>query len=251
MQLEGKRIIVTGSASGIGAATVSAYTTQGARVVGIDVDDERGKAVAAEAGASYLHGDVAVGESVRQAFADATRELGGLDVLAHIAGVEPAAPAESITEEDWDRVLDVNAKGTMLTNQAAFDALRESRGAIINFASAAGVLGQPRSAHYAASKGAVLAWTRTIAREWGAYGIRANSLAPAMWTPMFDEHRARLSPDELAMLDMSLLHTIPLGGKLGDPAADMAPVMVFLASDASHFITGQTLPVDGGLLMLS
>jgi NAD(P)-dependent dehydrogenase (short-subunit alcohol dehydrogenase family) len=251
MLLAGKRIIVTGGASGIGAATVRAYAREGASVVSLDVDDKGGKAVAEAAEVSYRHCDVSDRSEVRAVFAAAIDELGGLDVLAHIAGIERGVPAEDIPEDEWDQVLDVNAKGTMLTNQVAFTAMREHGGAIINFGSAAGVLGQPGSAHYSASKGAVLAWTRTAAREWGQYGIRVNAVAPGMWTPMFDAHRERLGADGAAMLDLAMAQMVPLGGKLGDAEADMAPVMVFLASDASHFITGQTLPVDGGLMMLT
>jgi NAD(P)-dependent dehydrogenase (short-subunit alcohol dehydrogenase family) len=251
MLLDGKRIIVTGGASGIGGATARAYASEGAHVISLDVDDEGGKRVANQASVTYLHCDVSNRSEVRAVFAEAIEELGGLDVLAHIAGVERSSPSEDITEEEWDWIIDVNAKGTMLTNQAAFPALREHGGAIINFGSAAGVMGQPGAAHYSASKGAVVAWTRTIAREWGQYKIRANAVAPAIWTPMFDAHREQLGPEGTAMLDMMMLQMMPLGGKLGDPDGEMAPVMVFLASDASHFITGQTLPVDGGLMMLT
>ena len=248
MLLEGKRIIVTGAAGGIGAATVRAYVREGARVVALDVEDAGGRAVAKETGASYRHCDVSERAEVDTCFAAAVEELGGLDVLAHAAGIEPGCPAEEIDDEQWSRVLDVNARGTLLTNQAAFRALRAQGGAILNFASAAGVLGQPGSASYAASKAAVLGWTRTVAREWGPYRIRVNAIAPGMVTPMYEAHVARLPAEAREAVSGRLAQDIPLGGTLGDPDADMAPVMVFLASDASHFITGQTLSVDGGLM---
>jgi NAD(P)-dependent dehydrogenase (short-subunit alcohol dehydrogenase family) len=92
-----------------------------------------------------------------------------------------------------------------------------------------------------------MALTRTIAGDWGRYGIRANSVVPAIWTPMFDEARGRMSAEELAALDATFAALIPLGGKLGDPSTDLAPVLVFLASDASKFITGQIISVNGGL----
>jgi NAD(P)-dependent dehydrogenase (short-subunit alcohol dehydrogenase family) len=134
----------------------------------------------------------------------------------------------------------------MLVNKAVFPHMKADGGAIINFASQAGVRGEPGSGHYAASKAAVIAWTRTIADEWGPRGIRANVVAPAVWTPMYDDFRQALNQDELADHDQQLRRVIPLGGKLGDPRRDLAPALVFLASDASRFITGQTLAVDGG-----
>jgi NAD(P)-dependent dehydrogenase (short-subunit alcohol dehydrogenase family) len=95
-----------------------------------------------------------------------------------------------------------------------------------------------------------MAWTRTVAQEWARYGITVNSVVPAIWTPMYDRHRARMRDDERTMHDLAMAHVIPLGGKLGDPDHDMAPVMVFLASDASRFMTGQAIVVDGGMVML-
>jgi NAD(P)-dependent dehydrogenase (short-subunit alcohol dehydrogenase family) len=121
---------------------------------------------------------------------------------------------------------------------------------IINFGSGAGIRGQRGSAHYAAAKGAVMAWTRTVAQEWAPHGISVNSIVPAMWTPMYDAHRARMSPEQLAVHDLTMRHVIPLGGRLGDPDRDMAPVLVFLAGDGARFMTGQAIAVDGGMIML-
>jgi NAD(P)-dependent dehydrogenase (short-subunit alcohol dehydrogenase family) len=252
MLLDGRRIIVTGGASGIGAATAAAYAREGARVVVLDVDDASGERVAAEIGpaARYQHCDVADRAAVIVAFEQAAGWLGGVDVLAHAAGVERAAAAEDITEADWDLVLGVNAKGTVFTNQAAFRYLRDRGGRIINFGSAAALRGQRGGAHYAAAKAAVLAWTRTVAQEWARYAITVNAVLPAMWTPMYEAYRARLSAEELAMHDLGLRHAIPLGGRLGDPARDLAPLMVFLAGDGARFITGQAFCVDGGMVML-
>src|SRR5262249_28486431 len=124
MQLVGKRIVVTGAAGGIGAATVRAYTREGAQVVALDVDDAGGEVVAKDAGATYCHCDVSNRAEVDDVFTSVITELGGLDVLAHTVGIEPSAPAEDMTEDQWDLVLGVNAKGTVLTNQAAFRAMR-------------------------------------------------------------------------------------------------------------------------------
>jgi NAD(P)-dependent dehydrogenase (short-subunit alcohol dehydrogenase family) len=167
----------------------------------------------------------------------------------NIAGVERKSPAESITQDDWDLMFDVNARGTLNTNQAAFVHLKERGGHIVNFASAAGVMGVPGLAHYSAAKAAVLGWTRTAAKEWGKYRITVNALAPAMWTPMYEKFRARLDADQLAAHDAFMAQQIPLGGRLGDPDTAMAPVLLFLVSDGANFITGQTLAVDGGLMI--
>jgi NAD(P)-dependent dehydrogenase (short-subunit alcohol dehydrogenase family) len=253
MLLEGKRIVVTGGANGIAAATVRAYAREGATVWSLDVADDKGRQVAADAGpaVAYRHCDIAVRDEVFAAIDDAARAMGGLDVLANVAAVERGTPAEDIPDAEWDVVFAVNVKGTLYTNQAAFRHLRDGGGGVIvNFGSGAGIRGQRGSAHYSASKAAVMAWTRTVAQEWGCHGIRVNNVVPAIWTPMYDEYRARMSDQERAIHDMAMQHVIPLGGRLGDPDGDAAPVMVFLASDASRFITGQAIVIDGGMVML-
>lgn len=251
--LTGKRVIVTGTAGGIGASAVRALAAAGARVAALDVNDAAGREVAAAAPgpgcAHYLHCDIRDRSEVEHAFAAAAARFGGLDALVNIAGVERAAPAEQIADADWDLMFDVNARGTLHTNQAAFVHLRERGGRILNFASAAGVMGLPGCAHYSAAKAAVLGWTRTVAKEWARYGITVNALAPGMWTPMYEAHRARMPAGELQAHDAMMGRAIPLGGKLGDPDRDMAPVLVFLLSDGARFITGQTLAVDGGLMI--
>lgn len=255
MKIEGKRVIVTGTASGIGASALAALVRAGARVVGMDVSDANGAEVAAAAaktgpgGASYLHCDVSQRDEVEQAFSDAVGTLGGLDALINIAGVERKSPAEDIAQAEWDLMFDVNARGTLNTNQAAFKHLKGQGGRIINFASAAGVMGVPGLAHYSAAKAAVLGWTRTAAKEWGKHGIAVNAVAPGMWTPMYEHFRARLDEVQLKAHDTMMAGQIPLGGRLGDPDRDMAPVLVFLVSDGARFITGQTLAVDGGLMI--
>lgn len=252
MLLKGKRIIVTGGASGIGAATVRSYVREGARVVSLDVNHADGERVAREAGsgAAYMPCDIADRAAVGAAFDRAVSELGGLDVMANVAGIERRTPAEDIADDEWDAVFAINVKGTLYTNQAAFRAMRDGGGRIINFGSGAGIRGQAGSAHYSASKGAVMAWTRTVAQEWAKYRITVNSVVPAIWTPMYDAYRSRMSDQERMIHDMAMQHVVPLGGKLGDPDADAGPVMIFLASDLSHFMTGQCFAVDGGMIML-
>ncbi|MGE0387119.1 MAG: SDR family NAD(P)-dependent oxidoreductase [Gammaproteobacteria bacterium] len=257
MQLQGKRIVITGGASGMGAAVVRAYVAEGASVVSMDVNDEDGIAIAQSATqhgpgrAHYRHCDVSAKAEVDAAVDGAVRDLGGLDVLVNAAGIERTSCAEDIDVAEWERICAVNVTGTILTNQAAFRHLKDRGGRIINFGSAAGVSGMVGAAHYSASKGAVLAWTRTCAREWGRYGITVNAMAPCIWTPMYDSHRARMTAAELAAHDAAMAAAIPIGGRLGDPDRDFVPMMVFLAGDGARFITGQTIAVDGGALMLS
>lgn len=251
-QLTGRRIIVTGGARGIGAAVVKAYVEQGARVVSLDLGESPD--IQAAQGDGWSKGqpcDIADSASVQRAFAWACEQMGGLDVLVHAAGIAPNAKAEDIELDQWEQVFAVNARGTFLTNRAAYERLKDHGGRIINFASAAGVMGQPGKAHYAASKGAVLAWTRTVAREWGPSGVTVNAIAPAMWTPMYDATRASMSAEQLQQHDAFMAENIPLGGQLGDAEKDLAPMLVFLAGEGSRFITGQTIVIDGGMLMLS
>ena len=190
MNLESKRIIVTGCASGMGAATVRAYTGAGASVVGMDIVEDAGSSVCADAtgpgSAIFLPVDVAEYDSVQEAFGKAVGHLGGLDVLAHPAAVHSAGAAEAIPAADWDRIFGINVRGTMLTTQAAHPHLKEAGGgAIINFGSISGQRAESGSAAYSATKGAVHAWTRSAAGAWGADNIRVNAVLPAIATPMF------------------------------------------------------------------
>ena len=250
--LANKKIIVTGAARGIGASATRALAAAGAMVTGLDLSGPPADTAESPPSSVFAYEtcDVSSRASTRAAVDRAVAAMGGLDVLIHAAGVQRYTPAEAITDEEWELVVGVNARGTMTAIQAVFPHLRDRGGRIVNFASAAGALGLRGCAHYAASKGAVLAWTRTIAQEWGPYGISVNAIAPGMWTPMYDATRAGMTPDQLEAHDRGMAMLIPLGGRLGDPDADMAPVLVFLASDASRFITGQTLAVDGGLMMV-
>lgn len=256
MDIKGKRVILTGGASGIGASAVQGLAAAGVRLVVLDIADEAGQAHVAAANdaagadtASYIHCDVADRTMVDKAFDEAVRVLGGLDTLLHIAGYELTDPAEDITDAHWERMMAVNARGTMNTNQAAFRHLRDTGGSIVNFGSAAGVRGMPGGAAYSASKGAVLAWTRTVAQEWARFNIRVNAVAPGMWTPMYDAHIAPMSPEERVQHDAIMAGVIPLGGKLGTPDTDLTPFLLFMVSDGARFITAQTLAIDGGMLI--
>ncbi len=255
MELQGKRIIVTGGAQGIGESVVRAYAGAGATVASMDRQAELGAKVAAEATAkgpgkvAFYELDVTSREDVEAKFKQAAADMGGLDVLVNVAGVHRHCPPDQIPEDLYDFLFRVNVLGTMNTNGVAYQLMKPAgTGNIINFGSESGLTGELNNGLYAATKAAVHTWTRNTARQWGPDGIRVNSVLPYMWTKMYDDFRAALSPEALAEHEKDTARDIPLGGAFGKADRDLAPVMIFLASDGSHFMTGQMFPVDGGLV---
>lgn len=247
-RLDGQRIIITGGASGMGATLVEHLPGLGAEVASIDLSPS-GAARASAVGVPFFEADVASEESITGAVDAAVRELGGLDCLVHAAGIAPFGAPEEVTVASWERVMRINALGTILADQAVFRHLRDGGGRILNFASSAGISGIPFKAAYSMSKGAVVAWTRTAAQAWGQHGVTVNMIAPAIWTRMFEGTRQALNEEELAELDAGFARTIPIGGKLGDPVGDFLAPMSFYCSPGAKFITGQIVAIDGGLLM--
>jgi 3-oxoacyl-[acyl-carrier protein] reductase len=245
--LHGRRILVTGGATGIGAAAVQVLSEAGADVVAA----YHQTSPAERAGVSWVQCDVRDSAAVDDMVTQAAETLGGLDVLLHAAGLwQPGIPGQ-ITGEDIDFLVDTNLKATIFTNQAAYAVMRKDGGGrIINFGSGEAVMGSPISAVYAATKGAVAAWTRSVARAWAAEKVSAVALAPAVQTPGADRLREFLGPEAAEFIDEQIKSTIPLGGALGDPVDDLGPTLVFLCSEGSRFITGQLIAVDGGLVML-
>jgi 3-oxoacyl-[acyl-carrier protein] reductase len=245
--LQGRRILVTGGATGIGAAAVQVLSEAGAAVVAT----YHQTAPPERAGVSWLQCDVRDSAEVDAMVRAAAETLGGLDVLLHAAGLwRPGIPGQ-ITGEDIDFLVDTNLRATIFTNQSAYAVMRKTGGGrIINFGSGEAVMGSPISAVYAATKGAVAAWTRSIARAWAAEKVSAIALAPAVQTPGADRLREFLGPAAAEFIDEQIKSTIPLGGALGDPVDDLGPTLVFLCGEGSRFITGQLIAVDGGLVML-
>jgi NAD(P)-dependent dehydrogenase (short-subunit alcohol dehydrogenase family) len=247
-QLTGRKFIVTGAGRGIGCAVADAFLAEGAMVTKMDIRFSNDVQPETDFSSSVLC-DISSRAGVESAFAEAVDRMAGLDGLVNVAGIMGRLAAEAIDDDSWNAMMDVNVRGTFLTNQAAFRYLKDRGGRIVNFGSDAGLIPSPTSAHYSASKGAVIAWTRSIAHEWGMYGITVNCVLPAIWTPMYEEQRSRLNPAELEAHDLRMATTIPIGGRLGDPIRDLAPVLIFLVSEASHFVTGQLMSVSGGLGM--
>lgn len=245
--LDGRRVLVTGGATGIGAAAVSTLSAAGAQVVATYHQTPPNDV----AGVAWLQCDVRDPAAVDEMVRAAADRMGGLDVLVHAAGLWQAGVPGQITTEDIDFLVDTNLKATIFTNQSAYAVMRAfGGGRIINFGSAEAVMGSPISAVYAATKGAVSAWTRSVARAWAAEKVSVLALAPAVQTAGADRLREFLGPAASDFIDEQLKSTIPLGGALGDPVRDLGPALVFFCSAASHFMTGQLVAVDGGLVML-
>jgi NAD(P)-dependent dehydrogenase (short-subunit alcohol dehydrogenase family) len=248
--LPGRRIIVVGGAQGAGEAAVDAYLAAGARVVSLDISQgERDDGRPADRFRA-ARCDVAVQQQVDDRFAEAAEFLGGgLDAICVPAGVTERLEPEDITEERMLRILQINVMGTMFTNQAAFRYMKETGGSIINFSSIAGIRGRPMRAHYAATKGAVAAWTRAIAGDWAKYNIRANAVAPMIYTSIVDKVRNQLSPEKQIAFDKSIGENQLLPGGLRTPDS-IGGLLTLLASEGSSYITGQIFSVDGGAMML-
>jgi NAD(P)-dependent dehydrogenase (short-subunit alcohol dehydrogenase family) len=248
--LADKRVIITGAASGIGAGAARLLAAQGARVAALDLNktllERTTGEISGDACRSWIC-DVSDETAVESVFREATDWLGGLTSVVHAAGVLRYKDAQDFSVADWHFVMNVNALGTFLVDRAAFPHLRDDGGSIVNVGSLSGVRGHPGNAVYAASKGAVMSWTRTVAQEWGPFGIRVNALAPVAETAMSEIPKG--SPEEQAAILKRVGESIPLR-RMGDPDRDIAPAIAFLVSDASHYITGQVLPVDGGSIMV-
>ncbi|MCH8226089.1 MAG: glucose 1-dehydrogenase [Chloroflexi bacterium] len=245
-RLDGKVAIISGGARGQGAAEARMFAREGAKVVIGDVLDAEGTRVAAEISESggdalYVHLDVTQEEDWRSAVEAAVSSFGKLDILVNNAGIWRRGRVEDTTVEDWDMIMDVNAKGVFLGTKLAIPEMRKAGGgSIINISSTAGLVGGPRSSAYTASKGAVRLFTKATAVQYAREGIRANSVHPGpIDTPMIQQ----VWQGEEQSREAALART-PLG-RIGTPE-DIAYGVLFLASDESSFMTGSELVIDGG-----
>ena len=246
MILENKIILITGGASGIGHACALAYVQEGATVAVIDKDAAALQALEARLGAahSFLTADLTSGTAIRQAIESVLRRYGRLNAIHNNAGVaSPSKPLHATTEEEWEQVMNVNARGIYYTTRYGIAALKASRGCILNTSSLVGETGQENHAAYAGSKGAVNALTKAMALDYAADGIRVNAVAPAgVWTPMLRQW-SREQPDT-AGIEQYLDNIHALG--YCPEADEIADVCAFLLSDKARFITGCIMPVSGG-----
>ncbi|MBB65090.1 MAG: 3-oxoacyl-ACP reductase [Waddliaceae bacterium] len=246
--LKGKVALVTGGTRGIGRGIAQKFAEQGAIVYVVGQNSERGEKAAlelrTESGNNEVHFmqlDVADTAAVESSIKSLIAEHKKIDVLVNNAGITADQLLMKLKEEDWDRVMDVNLKSCFNTCKAlAFPMIKARGGSIINISSVVGLTGNAGQANYAASKAGMIGFTKSIAQELAARGVRANCIAPGfITTDMTDE----LNDEQRK----SIFAQIPMG-KMGD-TEDIANAALFLASDMAKYVTGQVLTVDGGMVM--
>jgi NAD(P)-dependent dehydrogenase (short-subunit alcohol dehydrogenase family) len=242
--LEGKRALVTGGHRGIGRSIVEAFVSAGARTAIADIEGAETAAAEIGRGTAGVTCDVRSSKSVAAAVAEATRALGGLDILVNNAGVECLAPLHELTEEQFDRVVAVNLRGTWLVYKHAVPALLDGGGAILNIASIAGLVGFPLLGVYSATKGAVVRMTETMALELRDYGVRANAMCPGF---VDTDMVQRSAMGFTAATGMPFDELVNKGqGRLAKPD-EIAGLAVYLVSDDASFVNGTAIAVDGGM----
>ena len=252
MRFKDKIAVVTGAATGIGGATADAFCAEGASVVLSDVNEnalnERTERLRASGGNCLaVVADVSSPDEAQRIAREALSAFGGIDYLVASAGIQSYGTVVSTDEDTWDRTLDVNAKGVYLAAKYCIPEMaKRGGGAVVTVASVQGLFSQPNVAAYAASKGAVIAMTRTMAIDHAGDKIRANSICPgSIDTPLLRFAAEQMQPDDPAgaIKDWGGLHVL---GRVGQPE-EMAQVALFLCSDASSFVTGAAIVADGGL----
>ena len=241
--LDGTKAIVTGGASGIGEATCRRFVEEGASVVVLDVDGEAAATVAAPLGATFVEADVADAEAMAGAVTTAAEALGGLTCLVNNAGVGNVMPLVDYPDGEWDRLLDVNLRGTFHGLRAALPRLREAggHGCVVNVASVSGLRPTRGEAPYSAAKAAVVSLTRSAALEY-APEVRVNAVAPGF----IDTPLTNFAVAEPTFADPIVAGT-PLQ-RIGT-ADEVADVIVFLCSPLARYVTGETVVVDGGSVL--
>jgi 3-oxoacyl-[acyl-carrier protein] reductase len=247
-RFEGKRVLITGGANGIGKATVARFAAEGAKIVMTDLNREAAEATAASIGSETgspvypFVADVSRKADNLAAVQFAVAKMGGLDVLVNNAGIYYEDPFEEITEARWDGIMNVDLKGTFLMTQAALPLFKaQQSGIVVNLASTNGLAGERNYAHYNAAKGGVVLLTKTLALELGPYGIRVNCVCPG-----YIVTESTLAMDSEEFINDYIQHKIPLR-RTGKPE-EVAAVIAFLASDDASFVHGDAILIDGGQL---
>ena len=249
MKLKDKAVIITGGAGGIGSGMAKAMAKEGAKVAIVDLNEEQGNAVAAELqeispDSMFIKADLTERERLHEIVDTVVEKYGKLDVLVNNAHASRQVNFEDTTQEDMDFSFNTGFYPTFYLMQSAFPHLKESKGSIINFASGAGLEGQKTQTAYAAAKEAIRAISKVAANEWGEHGINVNIISPIAMTPGV-EAWSKEYPETFE----AIVSKVPLK-RWGDPEKDIGPIAVFLASEDSNYMTGQTLMADGGSIQI-
>jgi NAD(P)-dependent dehydrogenase (short-subunit alcohol dehydrogenase family) len=252
MRLQHKVILITGSGSGIGRSTALLFGKEGAQVIVNDLDAVKGEETASEIRANggealFLQADVTDPDSVKTMVDRAIESYGRIDVLFNNAGISGVGALHELEPEQWDRVIRVNIRGVFLPSKYVIPHMMEQRsGSIINMSSCIAEIGLARRASYAATKGAVLALTKSMQVDYAPYQIRVNALLPGTILTPFVENYLKTSYDDPEAA-IAALKSRQLSNELGTPE-DVAQAALFLASDDSKFMMGSPLYVDGGVV---
>ena len=242
MRLKDKTAIITGGGSGIGLATARAFCKEGAKVILFGRRKEKLISAADELGDSVLiiQGDMTHNDDLDQLINKTLNNFKGIDILVNSAGLFNGAPLHEISDSQWDGMMDINIRSIFqLTRRVLPIMMAQKSGSIVHISSILGLIAVPQVAAYNVSKGALNQFSRSIAVEYGSYGIRSNSICPGL---IETDMTADLMKDASLMQEWSKEYPI---GRFGKPE-DVASACLFLASDESSFITGTVLPVDGG-----
>lgn len=250
--LQGKKALITGAGSGIGRSIATLFARQGAAVHILELSEAAGADtaadIAAQGGQAWVHAaDVANQAAVLQL----VQSLGPFDILVNNAGIAHVGSAHSTSEADFERVLSVNVRGVYNCLHAVLPGMMQQRsGVVLNMSSIAAVVGLADRFAYSMSKGAVLAMTLSVAKDYLAHGIRCNCISPArVHTPFVDGFLARNYPGQEAEMFARLSATQPIG-RMGTPQ-EVAQLALYLCSDEASFITGSDYPIDGGFIRLN
>ncbi len=251
MQLEGKLAVITGAATVIGRATALLFADEGARVVIADVNEQDAQRTVSDiqgrgGSASFLRTDVSQADEVEALMASAAAAMGGIDVIVNNAGLQRSGSVTEFPESEWDALMSVNPRSCFLGAKYGTPYLVErGGGSIVNMASIAGLKGGAGMTAYSASKGAIIAFTRALAEELAPHKIRVNCICPGWINTPFNEPAIEYMGGRERQ-ETFVRQSVPLG-RQGIPD-EISPAMVYLASDASSYVTGQALVIDGGLI---
>jgi len=251
MKLKDKVAIVTGAGRGIGEGIARTFAREGARIIVAERNEADGRKIAAEldaagAEARFVQTDVSQRDSVLQMMEEAIANFGRIDILVNNAGIHLSKTIEDTSEEEWDRIQRINLRGPFLCSKYSIPHLRRTRGNIVNIASVVGLIGQSKAAAYAATRGGIIAMSKSMAIDLAPDRIRVNILCPGVIaTPLGDEWYSQ-QPDPQAARDY-LRSRHPLG-RVGT-IEDCGHAALFLASAESEFLTGVVLNVDGGIAL--